>query len=92
MPADPKRFERFYAVVRLVPKGRVTTYGHVAILAGLPGRARLVGLQVVHAVGLVDRLEGGREAVTREAPLTTLFTRRDFLPDPTGSPRGLSDR
>ena len=44
-------------------------------------RARFAGLQVVHAIGLVDRLEGGREAVTREAPLTTLFTRRDFLPD-----------
>lgn len=45
-------------------------------------RARLAGLHVVHALGLVDRLEGGREAVTRAAPLTTLFTRRDFLPDP----------
>src|SRR5215813_7774368 len=44
-------------------------------------RARQHGLRVVHALGLVDRLEGGREAVTREAPLTTLFTRRDFLPD-----------
>jgi len=44
-------------------------------------RARLAGLHVVHAIGLVDRLEGGREAVIREVPLTTLFTRRDFLPD-----------
>ena len=44
-------------------------------------RARLVGFHVVHAIGLVDRLEGGREAVTQETPLTTLFTRRDFLPD-----------
>jgi orotate phosphoribosyltransferase len=44
-------------------------------------RARLAGLHVVHAIGLVDRLEGGREAVTQETPLTTLFTRRDFLPD-----------
>ncbi|HEY0481527.1 MAG TPA: orotate phosphoribosyltransferase [Kofleriaceae bacterium] len=45
-------------------------------------RARLAGLRVVHALGLVDRLEGGGEAVAREVPLTTLFTRRDFLPDP----------
>ena len=45
-------------------------------------RARLAGLRVVHALGLVDRLEGGREAITQETPLTTLFTRRDFLPDP----------
>jgi len=36
----------------------------------------------VHALGLVDRLEGGREAVEKETPLTTLFTRRDFLPGP----------
>lgn len=43
-------------------------------------RAKLAGLIVVHAVALVDRLEGGREAVTAHAPLTTLFTRRDFLP------------
>jgi len=44
-------------------------------------RSRLAGLDVLHAVGLVDRLEGGRAAVEAETPLTTLFTRRDFLPD-----------
>lgn len=44
-------------------------------------RARLAGLKVSHALGLVDRLEGGREAVEAETPLTTLYTRRDFLPD-----------
>ena len=44
-------------------------------------RTRLAGFRVVHALALVDRLEGGREAVEREVPLTTLFTRRDFLPD-----------
>ncbi|MDE7180610.1 MAG: MGMT family protein [Muribaculaceae bacterium] len=30
-------------VVRLIPAGRVSTYGDVAALAGMPGRARLVG-------------------------------------------------
>ena len=44
-------------------------------------RARGAGLEVLCALGLVDRLEGGREAVVAETPLTTLFTRRDFLPD-----------
>ncbi len=44
-------------------------------------RSRLAGLEVLHAIGLVDRLEGGLEAVTALCPLTTLFTRRDFLPD-----------
>jgi orotate phosphoribosyltransferase len=44
-------------------------------------RARGVGLAVVHAIGLVDRLEGGREAiVAADVPLATLFTRHDFLP------------
>jgi len=43
-------------------------------------RARLAGLTVVHALALVDRLEGGRDAVIAETPLTTLFTRLDFLP------------
>jgi len=44
-------------------------------------RSRAAGLDVLCALGLVDRLEGGREAVVAETPLTTLFTRRDFLPD-----------
>ena len=35
--------DRIYAVVRRIPKGRVTTYGTVARLAGFPGQARLVG-------------------------------------------------
>lgn len=44
-------------------------------------RSRAAGFTVLHAIGLVDRMEGGREAVTAEAPLTTLFTKRDFLPE-----------
>ena len=43
-------------------------------------RAGLAGLSVVHAIALVDRLEGGREAIEAHVPLTTLFTRREFLP------------
>jgi orotate phosphoribosyltransferase len=43
-------------------------------------RAREAGLDVRHALGLVDRLEGGHAAVTAQCPLLTLFTRRDFLP------------
>ena len=36
-------YARIYAVVRRIPAGRVATYGQVAALAGLPGRARQVG-------------------------------------------------
>lgn len=43
-------------------------------------RARLGGFEVLCAIGLVDRLEGGREAVEKETKLATLFTRKDFLP------------
>jgi orotate phosphoribosyltransferase len=42
-------------------------------------RAREFGLEVALTVGLVDREEGGREALEREAPLVTLFRRRDFV-------------
>lgn len=37
------RFREIYAVVACIPSGRVATYGQVALLAGLPGRARMVG-------------------------------------------------
>ena len=36
-------YPRIYAVVRRIPSGRVATYGQVAALAGLAGRARQVG-------------------------------------------------
>jgi methylated-DNA-protein-cysteine methyltransferase-like protein len=37
------KFCDIYAVVACIPSGRVATYGQVALLAGLPGRARMVG-------------------------------------------------
>ena len=39
----PREWETIYRVVRRVPRGRVTTYGVVAVLAGRPRGARLVG-------------------------------------------------
>ncbi len=36
-------FEKIYDVVRTIPKGRVATYGQVAMLAGNPRWARVVG-------------------------------------------------
>jgi methylated-DNA-protein-cysteine methyltransferase-like protein len=35
-------------VVAAIPRGRVASYGQVAALAGLPGRARLVGRVLSH--------------------------------------------
>ena len=36
-------FEKIYEVVKNIPKGRVATYGQVAMLAGNPRWARVVG-------------------------------------------------
>lgn len=45
-------YRAIYNVVRRIPRGRVATYGQVATLAGLPGRARQVGyaLHALHAL------------------------------------------
>jgi methylated-DNA-protein-cysteine methyltransferase-like protein len=42
-------YERIYGVVRRIPRGRVSTYGDVAALAGLAGHARQVGY-ALHAL------------------------------------------
>ena len=36
-------FEKIYEVVKSIPQGRVATYGQVALLAGNPRWARVVG-------------------------------------------------
>lgn len=36
-------FDKIYEVVKDIPKGRVATYGQVALLAGNPRWARVVG-------------------------------------------------
>ena len=36
-------FEKIYEVVKTIPRGRVMTYGQVALLAGNPRWARVVG-------------------------------------------------
>jgi methylated-DNA-protein-cysteine methyltransferase-like protein len=66
-------YQQFYDVVRRVPAGRVTTYGAVALEAGLPGHARQVGYamaalrndhdvpwhRVINAKGEVSPRSGG---------------------------------
>ncbi len=39
----PSFYERVYELVRAVPRGRVITYGHVALALGSPMAARAVG-------------------------------------------------
>lgn len=40
---DPSFFEKVYAVVRMIPYGRVSTYGAIAAYLGTRGSARMVG-------------------------------------------------
>jgi methylated-DNA-protein-cysteine methyltransferase-like protein len=51
-----RRWAAFYAVVRRIPRGRVTTYGDVALRAGSPGYARHVGLALAALRGTVHRV------------------------------------
>ncbi|WP_260681530.1 MGMT family protein [Aliiglaciecola sp. M165] len=44
-----KNYERIWQTVLAIPAGRVATYGQIADLAGLPGRARLVGKALGYA-------------------------------------------
>ena len=48
-PSD--KVKRIWKTVIAVPKGKVASYGQIADLAGLPGRARLVG----KALGLAPK-------------------------------------
>jgi methylated-DNA-protein-cysteine methyltransferase-like protein len=36
-------YQRIWGTVRLIPKGKVATYGQIAHMTGLPGHARMVG-------------------------------------------------
>jgi len=49
MAAASDLYPRIYALVRRIPRGRVATYGDIATLAGIPGRARQVGY-ALHAL------------------------------------------
>ena len=44
MPETQKQSqEKVWQIVRLIPKGKVATYGQIAKLAGMPAHSRLVG-------------------------------------------------
>lgn len=74
----PSGWSAFYAVVRRIPRGRVTTYGAVAALAGKPRAARQVGFALAALRGAKHRVPWqrvlgarprGRAAVTILDPM-----------------------
>lgn len=40
---DCSLYPLIYSIVKQIPKGRVSTYGRIAWMAGIPGHARRVG-------------------------------------------------
>lgn len=54
MQDSPSFFERVYEIARLIPYGRVTSYGAIAGCLGLRGSARMVGwaMNAAHAQAL----------------------------------------
>lgn len=75
LPADDDVYQRIYAMIDSIPRGRVASYGQIAAQAGLPRRARLVGRalrelppgsrlpwhRVVNAAGKISARAGGGE-------------------------------
>lgn len=75
-------YERIYTVVKRIPRGRVATYGQVARLAGLPGRARQVGY-ALHALASDEvpwhRVINARGEVSRRAVPPHEAVQRELL-------------
>ncbi|HXF81585.1 MAG TPA: MGMT family protein [bacterium] len=70
MDGGPSFRQRVLAIVRAVPRGRVVTYGQVALLAGKPHGAREVGW-IAHAGGAGIPWQ---RVVNREGGLARGFT------------------
>lgn len=62
-------FERVYEVVRLVPPGRVTSYGAIATFLGTAGSARMVGW-AMNASHATARYVPAHRVVNRNGLLT----------------------
>lgn len=78
-PVGPE--QAILAAIRRIPRGRVSTYGEIATVAGLPRRARLVGTvlrqtavkvpwhRVVNASGAISFPEGSASHARQRAVL-----------------------
>lgn len=61
-------FERVWDVVRQIPRGKVTTYGHIARVLGMQASARTVGWALNAAAGRAD--VPAHRVVNRQGELT----------------------
>lgn len=54
MNRSEQQYEKIWRTVLAVPAGKVASYGQIADLAGLPGRARLVGKALGYTPATLD--------------------------------------
>ncbi|CCA77740.1 related to methylated-dna--protein-cysteine methyltransferase [Serendipita indica DSM 11827] len=68
-------YEKVYDTVRLVPQGKVTSYGHIAALVGMPRHSRHVGaaLKILHEDSDVpwQRIVSSTGVISSRGPGTT---------------------
>jgi methylated-DNA-protein-cysteine methyltransferase-like protein len=69
IPGNYNFFENVYDVARLVPSGRVTSYGAIARYLGIGGSARMVGYAMNSCGGLVPPVPAHR-VLNRNGQLT----------------------
>ena len=67
--ADDGFFSRVYEVTRMIPQGRVTSYGAIAAYLGSPGAARMVGWALNNCHQLDEYIPAHR-VVNRNGMLT----------------------
>jgi methylated-DNA-protein-cysteine methyltransferase-like protein len=60
MPTNDGFFSRVYQVVRLIPAGKVTSYGAIAAYVGSPGAGRMVGWAMNKSYSLDDFIPAHR--------------------------------
>jgi methylated-DNA-protein-cysteine methyltransferase-like protein len=76
----PAGWRAYYGVVARIPRGRVTTYGQVAMLAGKPRAARQVGYALSALRGTRHRIPWQRVLGSRPRGLAAIS-----ILDPMGS-------
>jgi methylated-DNA-protein-cysteine methyltransferase-like protein len=69
---DINFFDKVYQVARLIPKGRVTSYGAIAAYLGTKGSSRMVGY-AMQAAGRANPPVPAHRVVNRQGLLTAKF-------------------
>ncbi|WP_184545971.1 MGMT family protein [Mucilaginibacter sp. FT3.2] len=69
---DINFFDKVYQVARLIPAGRVTSYGAIASYLGTKGSSRMVGY-AMQAAGRIDPPVPAHRVVNRQGLLTAKF-------------------